>query len=189
MQNPACYSTWRSHEPGCFFVGPGKIAGARSVWGICFKKTQKQKLRRCCHSYMYSARVMNGSVAVGHVRRSNACSVVFVLFASASVAAFMLAAPSLYSGWASLFYFTSVKSSIFSAERDLVSFCRDRRLANIARSLAIMVQTVYIGRCVVLTTCWYEICGSRVERSTYFKFTSPGYPGVRMMIMARTSRL
>ena len=32
---------------------------------------------------MYSARVMNGSVAVGHVRRSNACSVVFVLLASA----------------------------------------------------------------------------------------------------------
>lgn len=42
---------------------------------------------------------------------------------------------------------------------------------------------------MVLTTCWYEICGSRVERSTYFKFTSPGYPGVRMMIMARTSRI
>ena len=42
-----------------------------------------------------SARWMYGSVAVEHVRRSNACSVVFVLLLSASVAACMLAADSL----------------------------------------------------------------------------------------------
>ena len=53
-----------------------------------------------------------------------------------------------------------------TAERDVVSFCRDRRLANIARALALMVQTVEIGRCVVLTTCWYKTCESRVS-STY----------------------
>lgn len=42
-----------------------------------------------------SARWMYGSVAVEHVRRSNACSVFFVLLLSASVAACMLAADSL----------------------------------------------------------------------------------------------
>ena len=55
-------------------------------------------------------------------------------------------------------------SITLTAERDVVSFCRDGRLANIARALALMVQTVEIGRCVVLTTCWYKTCDSRGEQ-------------------------
>ena len=56
--------------------------------------------------------------------------------------------------------------------------CRDKRLANIASALALMVQTVEIGRCVVLTTCWYKTCDSRGEqhlrgKTEVFKISPP----------------
>lgn len=63
-------------------------------------------------------------------------------------------------------------SGIFSSERDVLSFCRDRRLANIDRALTLMVQAVYIGRYVVLITCWYEMCGSRMEQHLRGKLKS-----------------
>ena len=58
------------------------------------------------------------------------------------------------------------------SERDVLSFCRDKRLANIDRALTLMVQAVYIGRYVVLITCWYEMCGSRVEQHLRGKLKS-----------------